>query len=124
MTYALLEARKLPLLTVKSSWWLMAPTETLARQHHRVLSRICPAPVALLAGSIKGRERARLLRAIADGSAPLIVGTHALFQDKVEYADLALDDAGLHELWTDLPLRDTRAMQADPERLTAQLTVY
>jgi ATP-dependent DNA helicase RecG len=69
---------------------LMAPTEVLAKQHHRVLSHLCPIPVALLTGSIKGKERARLLRGIKDGSLQIVVGTHALFQDAVEYRDLAV----------------------------------
>jgi ATP-dependent DNA helicase RecG len=69
---------------------LMAPTEVLAKQHHRTLSRLCPVPVALLTGTIKGKERARLLRGIKDGSIQIVVGTHALFQDTVEYKDLAL----------------------------------
>ena len=69
---------------------LMAPTEVLVKQHHRVLSRICPVPVALLTGSVKGRERAKLLRGLADGSIPVVVGTHALFQGAVVYHDLAL----------------------------------
>ena len=69
---------------------MMAPTEVLAKQHHRVLSRLCPVPVALLTGSVKGRERARLLRALKDGSLKIVVGTHALFQDAVEYHDLGL----------------------------------
>jgi len=62
----------------------------LARQHHRTLSRLAPVPVALLAGSVKGRERSRLLRGLADGSIPIVVGTHALFQDAVAYRDLAV----------------------------------
>lgn len=69
---------------------LMAPTEVLAKQHHRTLTRLCPVPVALLTGSVKGKERARLLRGIKDGSLQIVVGTHALFQDAVEYRDLAL----------------------------------
>jgi ATP-dependent DNA helicase RecG len=69
---------------------LMAPTEVLAKQHFRTLSRLCPVPVALLTGSIKGKERARLLRGIKDGTLQIVVGTHALFQDAVEYSDLAL----------------------------------
>jgi ATP-dependent DNA helicase RecG len=69
---------------------LMAPTELLARQHHRVLSALCPVPVGLLVGSIKGRERRVLLGALKDGSLPIVVGTHALFQDAVAYRDLAL----------------------------------
>ena len=69
---------------------LMAPTEVLAKQHFRTLTRLCPVPVALLTGSIKGRERARLLRGIKDGSMQIVVGTHALFQEAVEYRDLAV----------------------------------
>jgi ATP-dependent DNA helicase RecG len=69
---------------------IMAPTEVLAKQHHRTLSRLSPAPVALLTGGVKGRPRAQLLRGLKDGSVPLVVGTHALFQDSVEYRDLAL----------------------------------
>jgi ATP-dependent DNA helicase RecG len=69
---------------------LMAPTEVLAKQHHRTLTRLCPVPVALLTGSMKGSARQRTLRGLADGSIPLVVGTHALFQESVEYRDLAL----------------------------------
>jgi len=69
---------------------MMAPTETLARQHHRTLSRICPVPVALLTGSIKGVARRNTLLGLQGGRIPLIVGTHALFQDGVGYKDLAL----------------------------------
>jgi ATP-dependent DNA helicase RecG len=69
---------------------MMAPTEVLAKQHHRTLSRLSPAPVALLTGGVKGRARAQLLRGLKDGSVPLVVGTHALFQESVEYRDLAL----------------------------------
>jgi ATP-dependent DNA helicase RecG len=69
---------------------LMAPTEVLAKQHHRTLSRLSPAPVALLTGGVKGRARAQLLRELKDGSVPLVVGTHALFQESVDYHDLAL----------------------------------
>ena len=67
---------------------LMAPTEVLAKQHHRTLTRLCPVPVALLTGSIKGKERARILRGLRDGSIPIVVGTHALFQESVVYHDL------------------------------------
>ena len=69
---------------------LMAPTEVLAKQHHRTLSHLCPLPVALLTGSVKGSVRARMLRGFKDGTLQIVVGTHALFQDAVEYKDLAL----------------------------------
>ena len=69
---------------------LMAPTEVLAKQHHRTLTALSPVPVLLLTGSIKGAERRHALRGIAEGRIPLIVGTHALFQEAVQYHDLAL----------------------------------
>ena len=69
---------------------LMAPTEVLAKQHHRTLSRLASVPVALLTGSVKGKARATLLRGLASGSVPIVVGTHALFQESVAYRDLAL----------------------------------
>lgn len=69
---------------------LMAPTELLARQHLRTLERLSPVPVALLTGSVTGRARAAVLEGLADGSLPIVVGTHALVQDKVAFHDLAL----------------------------------
>ncbi len=69
---------------------LMAPTELLARQHQATLQRLCPLPVAILTGSVKGAERARILRGLAGGDISMVVGTHALFQEQVAYHDLAL----------------------------------
>jgi ATP-dependent DNA helicase RecG len=69
---------------------LLAPTEILAQQHFRTLQQLAPVPVALLTGSVKGAARTRLLAGLADGSLKLVVGTHALFQERVEYHDLAL----------------------------------
>ncbi len=69
---------------------LLAPTEVLAQQHLRTLARLAPVPVALLTGSVKGAARERILRGLAEGTLPLVVGTHALFQERVEYRDLAL----------------------------------
>ncbi len=69
---------------------MMAPTEVLAQQHHRTLSRICPVPVGLLTGSVKGMTRRNLLIRLANGTLPIVVGTHALFQEKVRFKDLGL----------------------------------
>ncbi len=72
---------------------LMAPTEILARQH---LATIAPLAAkaglkaAVLTGREKGRERADVLAGLADGSIHIVVGTHALFQEGVEYHDLGL----------------------------------
>ena len=72
---------------------LMAPTEILARQHFATISRLAaPAgvEVQLLTGREKGASRAAVLGAVAEGRARIVVGTHALFQDEVVFADLAL----------------------------------
>jgi ATP-dependent DNA helicase RecG len=72
---------------------LMAPTEILARQHLRTLAKLClPAGVRveLLAGSVKGAQRKRVLAGLAEGSVRIVVGTHALFQEGVEFRDLGL----------------------------------
>ena len=69
---------------------LMAPTEVLAQQHHRTLTRLCPVPVGLLTGSVKGVARRNLLSQLANGGVKLVVGTHALFQESVQFRDLAL----------------------------------
>jgi len=72
---------------------LMAPTEILARQHHHTIAPLAAAAgirVALLTGRERGRERAQLLAALAGGEIDLVIGTHAIFQDEVEFANLAL----------------------------------
>ena len=69
---------------------LMAPTEVLAKQHHRTLTKLSPIPVGLLTGSVKGVDRRRVLGGLATGRLRMVVGTHALFQDAVVYQDLAL----------------------------------
>ena len=69
---------------------LMAPTEVLAKQHLRTLERLAPCPVGLLTGSVKGAERRNLLLALGNGRLPIVVGTHALFQEHVEFRDLGL----------------------------------
>ncbi|MFQ5741399.1 MAG: ATP-dependent DNA helicase RecG [Acidobacteriota bacterium] len=72
---------------------LMAPTEILAEQHFRTLSRYLSQTgyrVAFLSGKIKGKQRKTILAEIESGEANLIIGTHAVFQKKVRFADLAL----------------------------------
>ena len=71
----------------------MAPTEILARQHFATiapLARAAAIRLAILTGRERGREREEILSALAAGDIDLIVGTHALFQDNVAFADLAL----------------------------------
>ncbi|WP_308719441.1 ATP-dependent DNA helicase RecG [Komagataeibacter xylinus] len=69
---------------------LMAPTEILARQHLATFEKLSPVPVAFLSGSVKGKARREALARIADGTARLVIGTHALFQESVVFEDLAL----------------------------------
>ena len=72
---------------------LMAPTELLSEQHLRNL-RVWLGPLGLeplwLAGRHKGKERAELLARIAGDETPVVVGTHALFQQDVRFRDLGL----------------------------------
>jgi ATP-dependent DNA helicase RecG len=72
---------------------LMAPTEILARQHFSTIAPLADKAglrVAILTGRERGRERDDVLAALAAGKIDLIVGTHALFQEDVAFADLAL----------------------------------
>ena len=72
---------------------LMAPTELLAEQHARTMEALLsPAGVrvGLLTGSVKGKEKRELLAGLASGEIDLVVGTHALFSQGVEYRSLGL----------------------------------
>ena len=74
---------------------LMAPTEVLARQHYEGFQKLMEEqnlsfPAVLLTGSDTAREKRLAYAKIASGEALVIIGTHALIQEKVEYANLAL----------------------------------
>ena len=74
---------------------MMAPTEVLARQHFENIRRMLaeyeiPLRAELLTGSMKGKEKKEAYGRIASGEADLIIGTHALIQEKAEYQNLAL----------------------------------
>ena len=72
---------------------LMVPTEILARQHYEELSRILGnlgIKVELLLGSTTQKEKRRIKSALAEGNIDVIVGTHALLTDNVEFSRLAL----------------------------------
>ncbi len=82
-------------ICIDSGWQcaLMAPTEILAEQHFRkLLDWLTPlgVGVAWLTGSQKTKERREMLTRIASGEAQLVVGTHAVIQDKVAFHKLAL----------------------------------
>ena len=72
---------------------LMAPTELLAEQHFRSLAPLLEQAglrVGLLTGAVKGKARKELLAALAAGELDLLIGTHALLSEGVDYADLGL----------------------------------
>jgi ATP-dependent DNA helicase RecG len=72
---------------------LMAPTELLAEQHFRNFEawfRPLGLPVALVSGSVPARTRRSALEAIASGEVRIAVGTHALFQEGMDFKQLAL----------------------------------
>ncbi|CDB77229.1 aTP-dependent DNA helicase RecG [Blautia sp. CAG:237] len=74
---------------------LMAPTEVLARQHYEGFLKLMEEqglsfPTVLLTGSDTAKEKRIAYERIASGEAAIIIGTHALIQEKVEYANLAL----------------------------------
>lgn len=115
---------------------IMAPTEILARQHAETLKPYFDAAgirFATLTGRNKGKVREDILSTIANGSAKIIIGTHALFQDGVEFADLGLvviDEQhrfGVHQRLT-LSNKgagtDVLVMTATPIPRTLALTAY
>ena len=86
--YALLQA-------VAHGWQsvLMAPTEILANQHARTLAvdlQESRVRIALLTGSMRAAERQQVLAEIAAGEVDLVIGTHAVAQEGVEFAKLGL----------------------------------
>ena len=74
---------------------LMAPTEVLACQHYEQMSALLQKmhfnfTVCLLSGSTKQKDRTQIYKSIEDGTCQIIIGTHAIFQEKVNYRKLAL----------------------------------
>ncbi|MFC4766057.1 ATP-dependent DNA helicase RecG [Effusibacillus consociatus] len=72
---------------------MMVPTEILAEQHHEsaaALLRPLGLRIGLLTGSIKEKERNELLDCLAKGQLDIVIGTHALLEEGVEFASLSL----------------------------------
>ncbi len=115
---------------------LMAPTELLARQHGKTLAPMAEAAgarLALLTGREKGAAREATLAGLASGEIDLVVGTHALVQEPVAFADLALvviDEQhrfGVHQrltLTAKGPAADILVMTATPIPRTLMLAAY
>lgn len=115
---------------------IMAPTEILARQHEKNISAFAAKigiKTATLTGRDKGKTRTAILEQIASGDAQIVMGTHALFQDGVDFKNLALviiDEQhrfGVHQRLTlseKGALADVLVMTATPIPRTLTLTVY
>ncbi len=119
---------------------LMAPTELLAEQHARNFERWfreLEVPVALITGSLSTRARRNALAAVAAGDINIVVGTHALFQESMEFARLGLvivDEQHRFGVHQRLSLRDKGAsggllphqliMTATPIPRTLAMTAY
>jgi ATP-dependent DNA helicase RecG len=114
----------------------MAPTEILARQHYQTIAPLAEAagvPLVILTGRDKGKARQAILDGLASGATPLVVGTHALFQEDVAFHDLAMaviDEQhrfGVHQRLT-LTAKgkavDVLVMTATPIPRTLMLTAY
>jgi ATP-dependent DNA helicase RecG len=72
---------------------LMAPTEILAAQHYQGIGELLKhmdIKIAFLSGSIKGRARIEILDGLKDGSIDIAIGTHALLEDHVQFANLGI----------------------------------
>jgi len=102
---------------------LMAPTEILATQHFaKLVSWLEPLGIktAWLTGSQKTKERREMLAVIASGEAGLVVGTHAIIQDKVVFKNLALaiiDEQHRFGVAQRLALRSKLTVQSGPHAM-------
>ena len=115
---------------------IMAPTEILARQHAESLKpwfEAAGVKFVTLTGRDKGKTRDVMLKQIKDGVAQVVIGTHAIFQDDVEYQDLGLaviDEQhrfGVHQrlsLSSKSKGTDILVMTATPIPRTLALTAY
>ncbi|MBT0886976.1 MULTISPECIES: ATP-dependent DNA helicase RecG [Acinetobacter] len=107
---------------------LMAPTEILAEQHYLNFQKWFEPlglTVAWLSGKQKGKARAAAELSIQDGSANLVVGTHALFQDNVQFAKLGLviiDEQHRFGVDQRLALRNKGANHTTPHQLVMTAT--
>ena len=108
---------------------LMAPTEILAEQHFRKLVgwlEPLGLKIAWITGSVKGKARQAMLDAAASGEAQLVVGTHAVIEDKVRFARLGLaiiDEQHRFGVAQRLALRQKlKAMDLEPHMLMMSAT--
>ncbi|HEY6577700.1 MAG TPA: ATP-dependent DNA helicase RecG, partial [Rhizomicrobium sp.] len=104
---------------------LMAPTELLARQHQVALTPLGDAAgvrIGIFTGRERGLARERMLNALSKGAIDILVGTHALFSEGVEFRDLALavvDEQHRFGVHQRLQLQDKAQSRADVLVMTA-----
>ncbi len=116
---------------------LMAPTEILAQQHYNGLKELLkdlPITISLLTGSTKTRQRKEILHQLLDGTLHMVVGTHAIIEDTVQFANLGLaivDEqhrfgvAQRAKLWTKAAVPPhVLVMTATPIPRTLAMTAY
>ena len=107
---------------------LMAPTELLGEQHLQTFKQWLEpfnVRIAWLSGRIKGRARTEVLQEISDGAVGLVVGTHALFQEGVNFASLALvivDEQHRFGVHQRLALTEKASGEALPHQLVLTAT--
>jgi ATP-dependent DNA helicase RecG len=107
---------------------LMAPTELLGEQHLQTFKQWLEpfgVRIAWLSGRVKGRARRAVLQEISEGSVALVVGTHALFQEGVTFASLALvivDEQHRFGVHQRLALTEKASGQALPHQLVLTAT--
>ena len=115
---------------------LMAPTSILANQHFENINKFCNQlniKAELLTGKIKGKKRKEVLENLKNGNINILVGTHALIEDSVEFKDLGyvvIDEQHRFGVEQRLSLinknknTDILAMSATPIPRTLALTIY
>jgi ATP-dependent DNA helicase RecG len=117
---------------------LMAPTEILAQQHYQSISGYLEGmgiEVAFLSGTVKGKKRKAILEGLKSGAIHIIIGTHALIEDSVEFQSLGLaitDEQhrfGVEQrakLWKKSPTNPPHVlvMTATPIPRTLAMTLY
>ena len=115
---------------------IMVPTSILATQHYEWIIKICENSginVALLTGKVKGKKREKILNDLKEGKIDILVGTHAIFQENVEFKELGyvvIDEQHRFGVSQRLNLiekgnnADILIMTATPIPRTLSLTIY
>ncbi|HSQ97307.1 MAG TPA: ATP-dependent DNA helicase RecG [Rickettsiales bacterium] len=126
----------LPFIENKKQVVLMVPTSVLATQHYEWVKNICKdnnIKTSILTGKIKGKKREKILEDLKNGEIDILIGTHAIFQDDVEFKDLGyviIDEQHRFGVAQRLNIiekgknTDVLIMTATPIPRTLALTIY